>query len=79
MFEKLSEKADFAEQLLHQLGPFRVLYNDNERDTWDRMGWTLRDRDRAIEQLIAQGRANIRLRPGGVEVRLAERRYFEMD
>ena len=72
MTETLSEQANLVEQVLHEFRCVRVRYGAAQRWLWDQMGLTLGDRDRAIEQLIAQRRATIRLRSGGVEVRLAE-------
>ena len=72
MTEILAGQANLVEQVLHEFGRVRARYGADQQRLWDQMGLTLGDRDRAIEQLVAQGRVTIRLRPGGVEVRLAE-------
>ena len=72
MTEEISKNADIVEAILHQMGPFRARYDAKQQEYWDHLGWTLGDRDRAIEQLIAQGRVTLQLRPGGVGVSLVE-------
>jgi hypothetical protein len=63
-------RAEFVLAMLRRHGPFGLFTITEEKECWRELGLTLRQRDEAIDYLVATGQVHLSVGPEGVSVQV---------